>query len=500
MSSWTSVLQQIVELDPVDFDPADLADEQLRETMPLTQVAINRLSAVLTRCVAAGEVRQVHAGDGMGSMKTWLTGHCRLSGAEATGVLRAARRLSALPELEAAYAAGAVGASHVQVVTGAVTPARIAAAADAGIELATTDRVLTEAARALGPEDTGKAARRWVAGVDPDGLLDDSAGLPRVLRMAPSSGGRVYLSGHLDPVGGETVHAALEAVMNGHRPAGDRRTHAERQGDALVELCRQALNGGALPDVRGERPHLRVSIDLLALCAERGFAELPFAGPITAETARRIACDAGVARILTGPDGLPMDVGREQRSSSVGIRRAIETRDVHCVFAGCTAPAAWCDVALPRFRGHSHSGFAAAGEVSSWAEFSRRSSRIRSWCCTSGMGGRSPSWRRSSGCLRRLLPTGCVRRIRQASGSGRPRPASPIRRESPGWSVSWRKRTKSSRSWEKRWPSSLDDRSGRAFPLHPSEEGRRSRTSDQRHLPAAGGLDLGLLRVGQATA
>ena len=26
------------------------------------------------------------------------------------------------------------------------------------------------------------------------------------------------------------------------------------------------------------------------------------------------------------------------------IRRAIETRDVHCVFAGCTAPAAWCDV------------------------------------------------------------------------------------------------------------------------------------------------------------
>ena len=132
--------------------------------------------------------------------------------------------------------------------------------------------------------------------------------------------------------------------MNGHRPADDRRTHAERQGDALVELCRQALNGGALPDVRGERPHVRVSIDLLALCAERGFAELPFAGPITAETARRIACDAGVARILTGPDGLPMDVGREQRSSSVGIRRAIETRDVHCVFAGCTAPAAWCDV------------------------------------------------------------------------------------------------------------------------------------------------------------
>jgi hypothetical protein len=213
-----------------------------------------------------------------------------------------------------------------------------------GVSPATTDRVLTEAARALGPEDTGKAVRRWVAGVDPDGLLDDAAGVPRVLRMAASTGGRVHLSGHLDPVGGETVHAALEAVMNGHRPAGDRRSYAERQGDALVELCRQALNGGTLPEVRGERPHVRVSIDLLALCAERGFAELPFAGPITAETARRIACDAGVARIITGPDGLPMDAGREQRTAGVGVRRAIEARDVHCVFAGCTVPASWCDV------------------------------------------------------------------------------------------------------------------------------------------------------------
>lgn len=57
MSSWTSVLQQIAELDPADFDPADLADEELRETMPLALVAINRLSAVLTRCVAAGDLR-----------------------------------------------------------------------------------------------------------------------------------------------------------------------------------------------------------------------------------------------------------------------------------------------------------------------------------------------------------------------------------------------------------------------------------------------------------
>ena len=101
----------------------------------------------------------------MGSMKTWLTAHCRLAGAEATRLVRAGRRHPALPGLQAAYASGAVTAAHVQVVTAAVTPARVSAAADAGIYLATTDRLLTEAARALGPEDTEKAVRRWVAGV-----------------------------------------------------------------------------------------------------------------------------------------------------------------------------------------------------------------------------------------------------------------------------------------------------------------------------------------------
>jgi hypothetical protein len=191
--------------------------------------------------------------------------------------------------------------------------------------------------------------RRWVAGVDPDGALADAADVDRRFTMAVSLGGRVHLGGHLDPVGAETVHAALEAVMNGDRPPGDPRSHAERQGDALVQVCRRALVSGDLPDVRGERPQVRVTIDWQSLCAAAGAAgvatgELPFAGPVTPETARRLACDANVVRVITGPDGLPLDAGRSQRTCTAAIRRALEQRDGHCVFAGCTAPAAWCDV------------------------------------------------------------------------------------------------------------------------------------------------------------
>ncbi len=96
--------------------------------------------------------------------------------------------------------------------------------------------------------------------------------------------------------------------------------------------ARGALDGGSLPDLRGERPHVRVTIDRFALCAARGApgvsgGSLGWTGPINPETARRLACDASVSRLVTGPDGLPLDVGRAQRTASAAVRRAVEIRD-----------------------------------------------------------------------------------------------------------------------------------------------------------------------------
>jgi hypothetical protein len=349
MSELRSLLDQLASLDLVDLDPGELVDGEVLDGLPVLQGALNKLSALQTRFVAAADRRDAPRVDGMVTTKTWLTGHCRIAGRDAAGLVRAGRRLVHLPALAAAYAAGQVTPAHVDLITAAVTPARIRVAEANGIDLATTDSVLTQAARTLGPEDTAKAVRRWVAGIDPDGTLDDAAGMARVFRMAVSAEGRIHLSGHLDPVGGETLHAALEALMNGDRPAGDRRTFAQRQGDALVELARRALRAGDLPQVRGTAAQVRVAIDWFALCAARGApgvggGELPFAGPIGPETARRLACDAGVVRMLTDPAGLPLDVGQEQRCATAAIRRALELRDGHCVFTGCTAPAAWCDV------------------------------------------------------------------------------------------------------------------------------------------------------------
>jgi hypothetical protein len=328
---------------------AELSDAALLELVAEWTVSVSRMTAALTAAVRAADRREAHQADGAVSMKAWLRGACHLAPGEATAIVSTGRRLEQLPATAAAFAAGEITATHARVITRAITPARVARAADAGISLGETDEILAALARATTPEETARGVARWVAGVDPDGSLDDAADVRRRFSMAKGLDGRVHLRGDLDPVGGEYLHTALAALMNGDRPVSDQRSYAERQADALVALARGALDGGALPAVRGERPHVRVTIDWQSLCAARGTvgvagAELGWAGPVTPETARRLACDASVARIITGPDGLPLDVGRAQRTASAAIRRAVELRDGCCVFAGCDAPPEWCDV------------------------------------------------------------------------------------------------------------------------------------------------------------
>jgi hypothetical protein len=56
-----------------------------------------------------------------------------------------------------------------------------------------------------------------------------------------------------------------------------------------------------------------------------------------------LSCDAEVLPILVDDDtGRPLDVGDTRYPFPARIRRAIEQRDKHCTFPGCSAPASWC--------------------------------------------------------------------------------------------------------------------------------------------------------------
>ncbi|MPY90392.1 MAG: DUF222 domain-containing protein [Luteitalea sp.] len=58
------------------------------------------------------------------------------------------------------------------------------------------------------------------------------------------------------------------------------------------------------------------------------------AGYVSAETSRRIACDASTVVMRHAPDGTVLDVGRKTRTIPPAIRRALAARDRCCRFPG----------------------------------------------------------------------------------------------------------------------------------------------------------------------
>jgi hypothetical protein len=100
-----------------------------------------------------------------------------------------------------------------------------------------------------------------------------------------------------------------------------------------------------LPEVGGQKPHLMVSVEMATLAKAPGSpaAELEWAQPIPAETARRIACDCSITPILRGAESHQVDAGPTRRSISPAKRRALVARDKGCRFEGCDRPPAWTD-------------------------------------------------------------------------------------------------------------------------------------------------------------
>src|SRR4051794_7484149 len=65
--------------------------------------------------------------------------------------------------------------------------------------------------------------------------------------------------------------------------------------------------------------------------------------PLSAATARRLACDATIIPLVLGANSEPLDIGRATRLIPPAIRRALIARDRGCAFPGCRRPPRWCD-------------------------------------------------------------------------------------------------------------------------------------------------------------
>jgi hypothetical protein len=395
MCTGTSSLEQLQSglAELVTADVVGESDEQVRAEVLGLLACLNQLTAALAERIGSFDVRALASADAVHSTMSWLRIYGRMSKGAAMAWMSRARLLRELPELAQAMREGEVSAEQLAKV------AELAARVGVQRLKGGLDEALAQLAAQAGPAEVSHACARILAHLDPDGAEPDPASdLERRELTFYRCGSMVQVKGRLDAESAAALQSAVDAVMRPPAPDDDR-TAGQRRVDALADIARLVLHGGALPQVGGERPHVAVLLtpqDLLgsqrpaAPCpvhpagadphgdggcpqgtpgstgpddgtprlactcdalSRAGVPRLPdrpwlnWVGPISPETAQRLACDATVWRLVLDPtSGLPLDVGRQVRIVPTWMRKAVAARDRTCRWPGCDVRAEWCDV------------------------------------------------------------------------------------------------------------------------------------------------------------
>jgi hypothetical protein len=123
----------------------------------------------------------------------------------------------------------------------------------------------------------------------------------------------------------------------------DPRTRDQRSFDVLMGLLQAGVRAEALtgtPVSSAANVMVVVRDDVL----ERGTGTAWISDvtePISATSAAMLACESGIQKILLGPLGQPLALGRRERYHSSAQRKALAVRDGGCAWPECTAPPPW---------------------------------------------------------------------------------------------------------------------------------------------------------------
>jgi hypothetical protein len=199
---------------------------------------------------------------------------------------------------------------------------------------------------------------RWRAFFDTDGEEARAARQheQRSWHVSPLLDGAWRGDANFTTEAGEVIRNAVDrrarALYRAEKAAADgngekvRSTAAQRRHDALLELILQATAAG--DEGNGINvPAITAIIDITRLPdATSGeiVGETEAGTPVTAQTARRWCCDAGISRALTDTTSTPVDLGHTARLPSPAQRRALAARDRGCTFPGCDKQPGWTSI------------------------------------------------------------------------------------------------------------------------------------------------------------
>jgi hypothetical protein len=256
-----------------------------------------------------------------------------------------------LPASWVALERGQLSLAHIKALafaTAHVGP-RLTSAVDAEVIPLAVQRRWT-------PSHLMRQARRVLIAIDPDGAAERAA--------AAKADADVRFFAEPDEIAtmiaqgdAATVRRVFDSINDravGLRREGDTRTAGQRRIAALAEAVLGAPaeigENDATATERSSRQRRAaqavITVDLstyLGLNEQPG--ELSGYGPITADTARQIADNAALRRLVTDPlTGRGLDLGRTQYEPSTPLRRFVQARDRTCRFPGCSRPAMGSDI------------------------------------------------------------------------------------------------------------------------------------------------------------
>lgn len=333
-----------------------LTDAELLAAAQQNQKAMCQQQAAGYELVAELQARGLPTANGHGRPEAFLSEALHISRAEANKLLRRAAALhptqgitgvvpATAPATARAAAEGVLGGEHIDVVLDLLDriPDHVPVA-----ERELCEKTVADYLRIGTPASGRKLVDQVIARVDPDGTLPtekDLAQPDRELFTSWTSGGQLRLKGRLDRETGQALEAALSPLSQ-PRPAEDGtpdpRTAGERNGDALAEMIDLVLREDGLPTEAGTRPTVTVVLDYNKLLEGlRTVGTINGTDPITAEQARRLACDADIIPAVLGSHSEVLDLGRTERLVNRAQRRSLNLRDGGCIFSGCTRPARW---------------------------------------------------------------------------------------------------------------------------------------------------------------
>ena len=173
----------------------------------------------------------------------------------------------------------------------------------------------------------------------------------RSVRERPLPGGMVRLEMVLSPDEAALVMKAVEKARDELRAearqsdvSAETSAVTPSRADGVAFLVNRFLSDTRSPDTStgitgtgGDRYQVIVHLDQDVLAADGEWAAtLDDGRRVSAETLRRIACDAALVPTRTdGSDATVLEVGRRTRSIPPAIRRALWVRDRGCRFPGC---------------------------------------------------------------------------------------------------------------------------------------------------------------------